>query len=138
MKTRFYPPKVTTPEERAINVAVGKNLKNARINRVVCKHNVDLNGKKNAYYIKQFCTQVELSKAIGVAFQQIGKYEKGHNGLSSFRLLQISKFLNIPVTNLLEIDSVDNNVPKLIGQYEPPVNSSDKDRDCSLSAAELL
>ena len=83
MKKRFYPPKVTTPEEKAINIAVGKNLKNARINRVVCKHNIDLNGKKNAYYIKQFCTQVELSKAIGVAFQQIGKYEKGHNGLSS-------------------------------------------------------
>ena len=135
---RPYNPKITTPEERAINVAVGKNLKNARINRVVCKHNVDLNGKKNAYYIKKFCTQVELSKALGVAFQQIGKYEKGQNGLSSFRLLQISKFLNIPIINLLEIDSIDNNIPKLIGQYEPPVNSSDKDRDCSLSAAELL
>ena len=47
MKKRFYKPRVTLPEERAINIAVGKNLKNARINRVVCKHNVDLNGKKN-------------------------------------------------------------------------------------------
>ena len=27
---------------------------------------------------------------------------------------------------------------ELVGQYEPPINSSDKDRDCSLSKAELL
>ena len=138
MKKRFYPPRVTTPEEKAINIEIGKKLKNARINRIIYHFDREKPGQLELPTSKKLCTQVELSKAIGVAFQQIGKYEKGQNGLSSFRLLQISKFLNIPVTNLLEIDSVDNNVPKLIGQYEPPVNSSDKDRDCSLSAAELL
>ena len=138
MKTRFYKPKTTTLEERAINIAIGRNLKSARINRVVCQYNVDPNGNKNAYYIKKFCTQTEMAKALNVAFQQIGKYEKGHNGLSSYRLLQVSKFLNIPITDLLETDLVDNNIPKLVGQYEPPINSSDKDRDCSLSKAELL
>jgi len=138
MKTRFYKPKTTTLEERAINIAIGRNLKSARINRVVCQYNVDPNGNKNAYYIKKFCTQTEMAKALNVAFQQIGKYEKGQNGLSSYRLLQVSKFLNIPITDLLETDSVDNNIPKLVGQYEPPINSSDKDRDCSLSKAELL
>ena len=48
MKTRFYKPKTTTPEEKAINIAVGKNLKSARINRVVCQYNVDPNGNKTS------------------------------------------------------------------------------------------
>ena len=97
MKTRFYKPRTTTPEEKAINIAVGKNLKNARINRVVCQYNIDPNGNKNAYYIKKFCTQTEMANALKIAFQQIGKYEKGQNGLSAFRLMQVSKFLNVRV-----------------------------------------
>ncbi len=104
MKTRFYKPKTTTPEEKAINIAVGKNLKNARINRVVCQYNIDPNGNKNAYYIKKFCTQTEMANALKIAFQQIGKYEKGQNGLSAFRLMQVSKFLNVPVEQLLEFE----------------------------------
>ena len=35
MKTRFYKPKVTTPEERAINIEIGKKLKDARVNRII-------------------------------------------------------------------------------------------------------
>jgi DNA-binding XRE family transcriptional regulator len=104
MKTRFYKPRTTTPEEKAINIAVGKNLKNARINRVVCQYNIDPNGNKNAYYIKKFCTQTEMANALKIAFQQIGKYEKGQNGLSAFRLMQVSKFLNVPVEQLLEFE----------------------------------
>tara|TARA_R100000541_G_scaffold53084_1_gene60966 strand:+ start:409 stop:786 length:378 start_codon:yes stop_codon:yes gene_type:complete len=115
MKTRFYKPKTTTPEEKAINIAVGKNLKSARINRVVCQYNVDPNGNKNAYYIKKFCTQTEMANALKIAFQQIGKYEKGQNGLSAFRLMQVSKFLNIPVEQLLEFK----------GQTTPPLNNSE-------------
>jgi len=134
---RPYNPKIKTLEEKAFNIAVGKKLKNARINRIVCKYNLDPNGNRNAFYIKKFCPQVELAKALGVAFQQIGKYEKGESGLSAYRLLQVTKFLNISRSDLLEIDSIDNDVPKLVGQYEPPINSSDKDRDCSLSTAEL-
>jgi len=104
MKTRFYKPRTTTPEEKAINIAVGKNLKNARINRVVCQYNIDPNGNKNAYYIKKFCTQTEMANALKIAFQQIGKYEKGQNGLSAYRLMQVSKFLNVPVEQLLEFE----------------------------------
>ena len=104
MKTRFYKPRTTTPEEKAINIAVGENLKNARINRVVCQYNIDPNGNKNAYYIKKFCTQTEMANALKIAFQQIGKYEKGQNGLSAYRLMQVSKFLNVPVEQLLEFE----------------------------------
>ena len=76
MKTRFYKPRTTTPEEKAINIAVGKNLKNARINRVVCQYNIDPNGNKNAYYIKKFCTQTEMANALKIAFKAISNEDQ--------------------------------------------------------------
>ena len=56
-----------------------------------------------------------MANALKIAFQQIGKYEKGQNGLSAFRLMQVSKFLNIPVEQLLEFK----------GQTTPPLNNSE-------------
>ena len=38
-------------------------------------------------------TQTKVAKAINVTFQQIQKYEKGTNGVSSIRLLQLSNCL---------------------------------------------
>ena len=42
-------------------------------------------------------TQTKVSKAINVTFQQIQKYEKGTNGVSSIRLLQLANYLKVPV-----------------------------------------
>ena len=42
-------------------------------------------------------TQTQVARAINVTFQQIQKYEKGTNGVSSGRLLQLSNFLKVPV-----------------------------------------
>ena len=42
-------------------------------------------------------TQTQVAKAINVTFQQIQKYEKGTNGVSSARLLQLSSFLKVPI-----------------------------------------
>lgn len=42
-------------------------------------------------------TQTQVAQAINVTFQQIQKYEKGTNGVSSARLLQLSNFLNVPI-----------------------------------------
>ena len=42
-------------------------------------------------------TQTKVAKAINVTFQQIQKYEKGTNGVSSSRLLQLAEFLKVPV-----------------------------------------
>jgi transcriptional regulator with XRE-family HTH domain len=47
-------------------------------------------------------TQTKVAKAINVTFQQIQKYEKGTNGVSSSRLLQLSNFLKVPVTYFYE------------------------------------
>ena len=40
-------------------------------------------------------TQTKVAKAINVTFQQIQKYEKGTNGVSSIRLLQLSNYLKV-------------------------------------------
>ena len=52
-------------------------------------------------------TQTKVAKAINVTFQQIQKYEKGTNGVSSSRLLQLAVFLKVPVSYFYE-DYTDN------------------------------
>ena len=47
-------------------------------------------------------TQTKVAKAINVTFQQIQKYEKGTNGVSSSRLLQLSQFLKVPINYFYE------------------------------------
>ena len=47
-------------------------------------------------------TQTKVAKAINVTFQQIQKYEKGTNGVSSSRLMQLANFLKVPVTYFYE------------------------------------
>ena len=47
-------------------------------------------------------TQTKVAKAINVTFQQIQKYEKGTNGVSSIRLLQLATYLKVPVNYFFE------------------------------------
>ena len=47
-------------------------------------------------------TQTKVAKAINVTFQQIQKYEKGTNGVSSMRLLQLSNYLKVPISYFFE------------------------------------
>ena len=47
-------------------------------------------------------TQTKVAKAIHVTFQQIQKYEKGTNGVSSIRLLQLANYLKVPVNYFFE------------------------------------
>ena len=47
-------------------------------------------------------TQTKVAQAINVTFQQIQKYEKGTNGISSLRIMQLSKFLKVPVVYFFE------------------------------------
>ena len=47
-------------------------------------------------------TQTKVAKAINVTFQQIQKYEKGTNGVSSIRLLQLSNYLKVPIDYFFE------------------------------------
>ena len=47
-------------------------------------------------------TKTKVAKAINVTFQQIQKYEKGTNGVSSIRLLQLSNYLKVPISYFFE------------------------------------
>ena len=47
-------------------------------------------------------TQTKVAQAINVTFQQIQKYEKGTNGISSLRIMQLSNFLKVPITYFYE------------------------------------
>jgi len=47
-------------------------------------------------------TQTQVAQAINVTFQQIQKYEKGTNGVSSARLLQLSNFLKVQIKFFFE------------------------------------
>ena len=47
-------------------------------------------------------TQTKVAKAINVTFQQIQKYEKGTNGVSSTRLLQLANYLKVQVNYFFE------------------------------------
>jgi transcriptional regulator with XRE-family HTH domain len=47
-------------------------------------------------------TQTKVAQAINVTFQQIQKYEKGTNGISSLRIMQLSNFLKVPVIYFFE------------------------------------
>jgi transcriptional regulator with XRE-family HTH domain len=58
-------------------------------------------------------TQTKVAQAINVTFQQIQKYEKGTNGISSLRIMQLSNFLKVPVVYFFEnypaYDNATNN-----------------------------
>ena len=43
-------------------------------------------------------TQTTLGKAVGLTFQQVQKYENGGNRISSSRLFEFAKILNVPVS----------------------------------------
>ena len=68
--------------EQELNIHIGIRLKQKRI-------------EKNL-------TQTKVAKALNVTFQQIQKYEKGTNGVSSIRLLQLSNYLKVPINYFFE------------------------------------
>ena len=89
MGKRSYKSYTKTPEENRVNRIVGLNIRNQRI--------------------KHRWTQTQLAIKLGLSFQQIGKYEKGQNGLSAVRLIEISKQFEVPYHTILDNIYVANN-----------------------------
>ena len=78
--------------------------------------NVHLGKKLRLRRLSLGLTQTKVAQAINVTFQQIQKYEKGTNGVSSNRLMQLSQFLKVPIIYFFEdykefkdIDGNENN-----------------------------
>ena len=81
MGKRSYKSYVKTSEENRVNKIVGLNIRDLR--------------RKHKW------TQTQLAEKLGITFQQIGKYERGYNGLSAIRLLEISKEFKVPYDVIL-------------------------------------
>ena len=64
--------------------------------------NVHLGGKLRIRRLALGLTQTKVAQAINVTFQQIQKYEKGTNGISSLRIMQLANFLKVPVVYFFE------------------------------------
>ncbi len=47
-------------------------------------------------------SQTDLGKAVGLTFQQVQKYERGFNRISSSRLFEFAKVLDVPVAHFFE------------------------------------
>ena len=58
-------------------------------------------------------SQADLGNALGLAFQQVQKYEKGTNRIGASRLQQISRTLQVPVAFFFE------GAPSVPGTPEP-------------------
>tara|TARA_A100000164_G_C21481617_1_gene573671 strand:- start:50 stop:415 length:366 start_codon:yes stop_codon:yes gene_type:complete len=64
--------------------------------------NIHLGKKLRLRRLSLGLTQTKVAQAINVTFQQIQKYEKGTNGVSSNRLMQLSEFLKVPIVYFFE------------------------------------
>ena len=64
--------------------------------------NIHLGKKLRMRRLSLGLTQTKVAQAINVTFQQIQKYEKGTNGVSSNRLMQLSHFLKVPIIYFFE------------------------------------
>ena len=64
--------------------------------------NIHLGKKLRMRRLSLGLTQTKVANAINVTFQQIQKYEKGTNGVSSSRLMQLANFLKVPITYFYE------------------------------------
>ena len=109
MSKRKYKGRHKTETDTILNKEIGKKIKEARLNYIVLDK-------------KKLCTQTKLANALNPpkTFQQIQKYEKGKNGVSTIILLQISNFFNKP------IEYFTSDATELLEKVRPTDNSSVK------------
>jgi transcriptional regulator with XRE-family HTH domain len=58
-------------------------------------------------------SQTHLGNALGIAFQQVQKYEKGSNRIGASRLYDLSMVLDVPISYFYE------DLPDELGQAKP-------------------
>ena len=85
--------------------------------------NIHLGKKLRMRRLSLGLTQTKVANAINVTFQQIQKYEKGTNGVSSSRLIQLSRYLKVPVTYFFED----------YGDYSSPPETANENGDLNYS-----
>lgn len=118
MSKRNYRGRKRTATDIVLNKAIGKKIKEARLNRIIFIND----GSIETFSRKKYCTQTELANALNPpkTFQQIQKYEKGKNGVSTIILIQIGKFFGKP------LEYFTSEATELLGKDNPPDNNSEK------------
>jgi transcriptional regulator with XRE-family HTH domain len=94
-------------------------MKNGKANgklkqRSAGKPDIELGKRIRLRRVEQRISQSELGDSLGVSFQQVQKYEKGVNRVSSSRLQQISTALDVPVTFFYDGDGKAREVESLL------------------------
>jgi DNA-binding XRE family transcriptional regulator len=111
-------------KDKIFNKTIGQKIREARMNNVIYEKEIGMetDGKFLGTYKarKMTITQSKLGKALGVTFQQIQKYESGHNALSSLKLLEVSNFFNKP------LEYFTSDATELLEKVRPTNNSSVK------------
>jgi len=86
--------------------------------------NIHLGKKLRMRRLSLGLTQTKVAQAINVTFQQIQKYEKGTNGVSSNRLMQLSQFLKVPIIYFFEDYKEFKDVNSIDGTNNDDLNYS--------------
>jgi len=111
-------------KDKILNKTNGQKIREARMNNVIYEKEIGMetDGQFLGTYKtkKKTITQSKLGKALGVTFQQIQKYESGHNALSSLKLLEVSNFFNKP------LEYFTSDATELLEKVRPTNNSSVK------------
>ena len=104
-------------KDKILNKLIGQKVKEARLSRIVDVEYME-DGKIIKKPMKKWITQFTLGKALNVTFQQIQKYESGHNALSSIKLLEVCNFFNKPP------EYFTSDATELLEKVRPTDNSS--------------
>ncbi|MBP2298915.1 helix-turn-helix domain-containing protein [Azospirillum picis] len=78
-------------------------------------------------------SQSDVASALGLTFQQLQKYERGFNRVSSSRLFKLGQFFRVPVSVFFE--GLENRQPAIEG--EAPAAGGDE-QDNTLQSREAL
>jgi len=84
---------------KRMSVSLSKTTK--KIHRQVQAEDLVLAGNIRTLREQQNLTQQDMSKSLGVSFQQFQKYENGKNRISASRIIEISRLLNTTPNFLL-------------------------------------
>jgi len=70
-------------------------------------HSTDkaIGGRLKMYRQRANISQTALGKHLSVSFQQVQKYENGTNRISAATLIKISRALNVPVSELMVLET---------------------------------
>ena len=85
-------------------------------------------------------SQSALAEAIGLTFQQVQKYESGANRVSSSRLFDVSRVLDVPIVFFFSEmpDDTEQNSPAQLQGAKPPAVDRGTDPMHSRETLELV